>query len=113
MYNFQSSNIDFGDLRYSTAIAFYICKFLSIPIAFSRNTEKKREGISYAPYILIMMLVIPFAITIVFTLINAFVFHHHISYNIFWHILQLWFIKLKYCLDDFKLFDSIKTYNSA
>ena len=30
-----------------------------------------------------MMLVIPFAITIVFTLINAFVFHHHISYNIF------------------------------
>ena len=62
---------------------FYICKFLSIPIAFSRNTEKKREGISYAPYILIMMLVIPFAITIVFTLINAFVFHHHISYNIF------------------------------
>ena len=64
LYNFQSSNIDFGDLRYSTAIAF-IFEFLSIPIAFSRNTEKKREGISYAPYILIMMLVIPFAITIV------------------------------------------------
>ncbi|WP_235785021.1 phenol-soluble modulin export ABC transporter permease subunit PmtB [Staphylococcus haemolyticus] len=83
LYNFQSSNIDFGDLRYSTAIAFIFVNFLSIPIAFSRNTEKKREGISYAPYILIMMLVIPFAITIVFTLINAFVFHHHISYNIF------------------------------
>ena len=33
-----------------------------------------------------MMLVIPFAITIVFTLINAFVFHHHISYNIFAYI---------------------------
>ncbi|WP_248498964.1 phenol-soluble modulin export ABC transporter permease subunit PmtB [Staphylococcus haemolyticus] len=83
LYNFQSSNIDFGDLRYSTAIAFIFVNFLSIPIAFSRNTEKKRERISYAPYILIMMLVFPFAITMVFTLINAFVFHHHISYNIF------------------------------
>lgn len=82
LYNFQSSNIDFGDLRYSTAIAFIFVNFFSIPIAFSRNTERKREGITYAPYIMIMMLAIPFAITTVFAVINVLVFQHYYTYNV-------------------------------
>ncbi|MCJ1655981.1 ABC-2 transporter permease [Staphylococcus sp. NRL 16/872] len=71
LYNFQATNIEINDLRYSTAISFVYVNFFSIPIAFQKNTVRKSEHISYAVYIISMMLVIPFTIALVFTATNT------------------------------------------
>ncbi|UDI77899.1 ABC-2 transporter permease [Staphylococcus taiwanensis] len=83
LYNFQSTNIEVNNLRYSTAITFLTVNFFSIPIAFSKNTEQKRNGVSYAAYIILMMLVIPFAIALIFTCINNFIFKNNLASDTF------------------------------
>lgn len=83
LYNFQATNIDINDLRYSTAISFVYVNFFSIPIAFQKNTERKSEHISYAVYIISMMLVIPFAIALVFTASNAFLLNNALNTQLY------------------------------
>ncbi|MCI2948585.1 ABC-2 transporter permease [Staphylococcus caledonicus] len=83
LYNFQAANVEVNSLRYSTMISFIAVHFLSIPIAFNKNTEKKREYISYTAYIILMMLVIPFAVMIIFSAINSLVFKNEFNSNLF------------------------------
>ena len=83
LYNFQATNVEVNSLRYSTMISFIAVNFLSIPIAFNKNTEKKREYISYTAYIILMMLVIPFAVMIIFSAINSLVFKNEFSNYLF------------------------------
>lgn len=66
LYNFQSTNIQVNELRYSTALSFLSVNLFSIPIAFSKSTERKREYISYTVYIILMVLAIPMAIAFIF-----------------------------------------------
>ena len=80
LYNFQSTNIE---LRYSTALSFLSVNLFSIPIAFSKSTERKREYISYTVYIILMVLAIPMAIAFIFLTINLFIFHNALDPNVF------------------------------
>lgn len=43
LYNFQSTNIQVNELRYSTALSFLSVNLFSIPIAFSKSTEEKEN----------------------------------------------------------------------
>lgn len=83
LYNFQSTNIQVNELRYSTALSFLSVNLFSIPIAFSKSTERKREYISYTVYIILMVLVIPMAIAFIFLAINVFIFHNALDPNVF------------------------------
>lgn len=83
LYNFQSTNIQVNELRYSTALSFLSVNLFSIPIAFSKSTERKREYISYTVYIILMMLAIPMTIAFIFLAINLFIFHDALDPNVF------------------------------
>lgn len=83
LYNFQSTNIQVNELRYSTALSFLSVNLFSIPIAFSKSTERKREYISYTVYIILMVLAIPMAIAFIFLTINLFIFHNALDPNVF------------------------------
>lgn len=83
LYNFQSTNIQVNELRYSTALSFLSVNLFSIPIAFSKSTERKGEYISYTVYIILMVLAIPMAIAFIFLTINLFIFHNALDPNVF------------------------------
>ena len=70
-------------MRYSTALSFLSVNLFSIPIAFSKSTERKREYISYTVYIILMVLAIPMAIAFIFLTINLFIFHNALDPNVF------------------------------
>ena len=83
LYNFQSTNIQVNELRYSTALSFLSVNLFSIPIAFSKSTERKKRiyflhclyyfnGTCYTDGNCIYLLTI-----------NLFIFHNALDPNVF------------------------------
>ncbi|MDU3794922.1 MAG: phenol-soluble modulin export ABC transporter permease subunit PmtB, partial [Staphylococcus epidermidis] len=57
-------------IYFSTTFSFIVGNFFSIPIAFSKSTERKDRDIPYIAYIVGIMVVLPFTLSVIFILIN-------------------------------------------
>ena len=65
-------------------IRLYCSELLSIPIAFRKSTEFKTERVSYIAYIILIMFVLPFLLSVILILINyIFLNHSQIPYFLF------------------------------
>lgn len=70
LYGYNTSTIKTDSIYFSTTFSFIVGNFFSIPIAFSKSTERKDRDIPYLAYIVGIMVVLPFTLSVVFILIN-------------------------------------------
>ncbi|MDU6028960.1 MAG: phenol-soluble modulin export ABC transporter permease subunit PmtB, partial [Staphylococcus epidermidis] len=70
LYGYNTSTIKTDSIYFSTTFSFIVGNFFSIPIAFSKSTERKDRDIPYIAYIVGIMVVLPFTLSVIFILIN-------------------------------------------
>ena len=70
LYGYNTSTIKTDSIYFSTTFSFIVGNFFSIPIAFSKSTERKDRDIPYLAYIVGIMVVLPFTLSVIFILIN-------------------------------------------
>lgn len=81
LYGYESDSIQTNSIYFSTTYAYIVANFLSIPIAFRKSTEFKTERVSYIAYIILIMFVLPFLLSVILILINyIFLNHSQIPY---------------------------------
>ena len=76
LYGYESDSIRANAIYFSTTYAYIVANFLSIPIAFRKSTEYKTEGVSYIAYIILIMFVLPFLLSVTLILINYIFLNH-------------------------------------
>ncbi|MDH9162330.1 MULTISPECIES: phenol-soluble modulin export ABC transporter permease subunit PmtB [Staphylococcus] len=94
LYNMPNSDIAKNTINISFTLPFsYITlNFLAVPIAFKRYTEQKSEYISFLTYLLVMLILIPFAIVLILIGISELYDYHFVNSNYFENSLNYGFL---------------------
>ncbi|MBO0927960.1 phenol-soluble modulin export ABC transporter permease subunit PmtB [Staphylococcus sp. 30400_3112M30941] len=92
LYAYRSEVIEPNSIYFSTAYAFVISNFLSIPIAFSQFTELRRAKVSYGIYVFTVIILVPFLFSIAIVLVNYFVLKQSAFPELYSYILNIGFL---------------------
>ena len=70
LYGYETNQIKTDSIYFSTTYSFIVANFFSIPIAFNKSTEQKNKDVPYIAYVFVVIVVLPFTLSVIFTLIN-------------------------------------------
>ena len=92
LYAYEADVIEPNSIYFSTAYAFVISNFLSIPIAFSQFTELRRVKVPYGIYVFTIIILVPFLFSIAIVLVNYFVLSQSSFPDLYSYILNIGFL---------------------
>lgn len=70
LYGYETNQIKTDSIYFSTTYSFIVANFFSIPIAFNKSTEQKNKDVPYIAYVFVVIVVLPFILSVLFILIN-------------------------------------------
>ncbi|GJF62943.1 phenol-soluble modulin export ABC transporter permease subunit PmtB [Staphylococcus argenteus] len=111
LYAYQAEVIEPNSIYFSTAYAFVISNFLSIPIAFSRFTELRRVRVHYGIYVFTVIILVPFLFSIAIVLVNYFVLKQSAFPDLYSYLLNIGFLFVSIVVLIVNYFKQLKKIN--